>query len=315
MNKNKNEKNTSRKNILKEKEYLVTWLGLILTFVSIFILNNKVNNVLSYYSNISNQVENESYQYNDISDSLVMGDNNSDISLNVDKSISSEIMSMLYMGDNGNYYDNALKYAECYYSMHEFNTAFNIYYMLNLEELENEYYSSVIKNNLGYMYANGLGCTKDYTKAITLYDEAIILSCEKAMSNKVALYFKEHSNGLDEKLIEAIRENNKYVNAFVISNVNQYSLDEFVDLLQSVDKKEIMKFVNNYFYEEENVGTEKLTSAPTSDVNNRYEKVGAYNWDDENGLSGTVYLYNHYKLKCRNIDIIDAGIIYSFENN
>lgn len=304
---------------LKDNEYIVTWLGLILTMISVFFLDNKVNEIKNYYNNnINNRISSGLYEEDiEVSENIIVGDNNSDISINVDKSVNSDVVSMLYMGESGDYFEDALKYAECYFSVGEYKMAFNIYYMLDSEKTDNTYEMAVVKNNLGYLYANGLGCDSNHARAIELYDEAILLGCERAMSNKVALALKERYVERVEFLVEALNEDNEFVNAFILSNYNSsltYTEEEYLQIFKSATNDEMKQYIDEYLYEEQYVGMEKFAVAPIADGLNRYEAVGDYSWyNAEQGTAGTVFVYKHYVRCCKNIDLLQEGIIYNFE--
>lgn len=243
----------------------------------------------------------------------IVGNSQSDISLEIDKSINSQVLGILFSSEDGDYITNALRYAECYYNIKEYNTALHIYYMLSNEDEVN----GEILTNLGYMYANGLGCEADEDKAIELYDEAIDMGYDRALSNKAALLLENYDSDSARCISLGLKEGNPYVEAFLTANYSseyETTLDEYMEFFDLASEEEIYEFIVTNMYEEKMVGAVKLTCAPTSDELNRYEKVGTYNWyDDANGQSGTVYIYNHYRRYCKNIDILQEGIKYSFE--
>jgi hypothetical protein len=115
-----------------------------------------------------------------------------------------------------------------------------------------------------------------------------------------------------------LEENNSTVINFVtsIDNVDSsLEQEEIVNKILHMSDDELIEYLDENYYEEKDMGILEYTSAPTSDEISRYEKIGSYNWyNQDTGMSGTVYQYRKYCKECKNIYMLREAFVYEFEN-
>jgi tetratricopeptide (TPR) repeat protein len=304
----------------KKNEFVVTWIGLVVTIISVMFANQNINNVsskISLYTEINQKTEleqttNNNDEINNIyaESGSVLINNSQDSNVSVVNNINDNYLNFILEYEENNRIEKALEYAECYFNVGEYETSIKIYTAI-LQKEQN----SLALCNLGYMYANGFGTEEDDAKAFEYYEQAIELGYDRAKTNELALLLRERYVERAEKLKLLLTEGNSTAINFVFS-INDISSDkeENINQILNMTNDELIEYLDENYYEEKNMGVFNYTSVPTSDAITRYEKIGSYNWySQDTDTSGTVYQYRKYCKECKNIYMLREAFVYGFE--
>ena len=157
--------------------------------------------------------------------------------------------------------------------------------------------------NLGYMYANGIGCDLDFLKAYDNFTQAIELGSQQALQNLISMFIKYHfSNDVISFYInKGIEENNSHVLQFLKAKMPQADITP-------ITEEDV-----NQFYTWITVGIKEYDDPPADTENTYYELVGAYYPDDDAKRSLPVFQFKTYERTCTDLsELLDEKMIGSF---
>lgn len=217
-----------------------------------------------------------------------------------------------------------LQRAEAFVNLGEYEKAISIYKELARKDV------SVAQNNLGYLYEEGLGTKRDFSKAQEYYKSAAENGNRGALNSLVKMYFENPKENPIDELASIFQSAHKLRNQELIecavSYVEERKLDDamkrdieeggydylFEDDMENL-KYELSKIDQKYVRDEWEFEGDYyfLSSAEAyTGADSKMVFVGAKTEKFDNGYSGILYHYQKYEKGMKCTENLDTGFIH-----